>query len=67
MNTDFLKSRGIKLLQYGINGNKEPFVDIPAPVIASALVALLDVRNHPLLIHVCAVVLVRWLAGWLYQ
>jgi tyrosine-protein phosphatase SIW14 len=38
-------------LHYGIQGNKEPFVEIPPEVIQNALVDLLDVRNHPLLIH----------------
>lgn len=37
--------------QFGIPGNKEPFDNIPEDVICSALVAILDKRNHPLLIH----------------
>eukprot|EP00002_Diphylleia_rotans_P032494 TRINITY_DN6832_c0_g2_i1.p1 TRINITY_DN6832_c0_g2~~TRINITY_DN6832_c0_g2_i1.p1 ORF type:complete len:100 (+),score=21.88 TRINITY_DN6832_c0_g2_i1:590-889(+) len=32
-------------------GNKEPFVDISEDVIRLALQALLDARNHPVLIH----------------
>lgn len=37
--------------QFGIPGNKEPFDNIPEDVICSALVTILDKRNHPLLIH----------------
>lgn len=50
-NIQFLQKEGIKLFQFGIKGNKEPFVDIPQHVIRDALVKLLDVRNHPILIH----------------
>jgi tyrosine-protein phosphatase SIW14 len=46
-----MKQQGIQLLHYGIQGNKEPFVDIPDAVIRDALVDLLDSRNHPILIH----------------
>ncbi|KAF1777525.1 Protein-tyrosine phosphatase-like [Phytophthora cactorum] len=42
--TLFNKMHGIKLLQFGVPGNKEPFVDIPEE-------AVLDKRNHPMLIH----------------
>eukprot|EP00164_Ancoracysta_twista_P003885 GFYU01005210.1.p1 GENE.GFYU01005210.1~~GFYU01005210.1.p1 ORF type:complete len:197 (-),score=44.61 GFYU01005210.1:235-774(-) len=48
---EFLNANGIQLFQYGIEGNKEPFVDIPEEVIRDAIVRLLDVRNHPVLIH----------------
>ena len=41
----------IQLLQFGVPGNKEPFNDIPEDVIQKAVTAVLDVRNHPLLIH----------------
>lgn len=50
-NTEFLKSNGITLFQFGIEGNKEPFVNIPEDTIRDALKVVLDVRNHPLLIH----------------
>ncbi|ELR19163.1 tyrosine specific protein phosphatase, putative [Acanthamoeba castellanii str. Neff] len=50
-NLEFLEKYGIKLLHFGINGNKEPFVEIPPHVIRNALVDLLDVRNHPVMIH----------------
>ncbi|KAJ4730115.1 Tyrosine-protein phosphatase [Melia azedarach] len=50
-NTEFLKSNGIRLFQFGIEGHKEPFVNIPEDMIREALKVLLDVRNHPVLIH----------------
>lgn len=31
-NVDFCKQNGIQILQFGIQGNKEPFVDMPEPV-----------------------------------
>jgi len=48
---EFLKSNGIKLFQFGIEGYKEPFVNIPQDTIREALKVVLDVRNHPVLIH----------------
>ncbi|XP_030539718.1 tyrosine-protein phosphatase DSP1-like isoform X1 [Rhodamnia argentea] len=50
-NVEFLKSNGIKLFQFGIEGYKEPFVYIPEETVREALKVLLDVRNHPILIH----------------
>ncbi|VVA90031.1 unnamed protein product [Arabis nemorensis] len=50
-NIQFLKSNGIKLFQFGIEGNKEPFVNIPDHKIRKALKVLLDEKNHPVLIH----------------
>ncbi|KAK0588767.1 hypothetical protein LWI29_005175 [Acer saccharum] len=50
-NTEFLKSDGIRLFQFEIEGHKEPFVNIPEDMIREALKVLLDVRNHPVLIH----------------
>ncbi|XP_043693574.1 probable tyrosine-protein phosphatase DSP4 [Telopea speciosissima] len=50
-NTEFLKSNGIRLFQFGIEGYKEPFVNIPEDMIREALKVVLDVRNHPVLIH----------------
>ncbi|KAF8410784.1 hypothetical protein HHK36_003321 [Tetracentron sinense] len=50
-NTEFLKSNGIQLFQFGIEGFKEPFVNIPEDMICEALKVVLDVRNHPLLVH----------------
>ncbi|BBN05176.1 tyrosine-protein phosphatase SIW14 [Marchantia polymorpha subsp. ruderalis] len=50
-NLEFLKKDNITLFHFGIEGNKEPFVDIPEDVIRDALKILLDVKNHPILIH----------------
>ncbi|CAI5719011.1 unnamed protein product [Peronospora destructor] len=50
-NTEFNRMHGIKLLQFGVPGNKEPFVDISEDGIVAALTAVLDRRNHPMLIH----------------
>ncbi|XP_052489152.1 probable tyrosine-protein phosphatase DSP4 [Gossypium raimondii] len=50
-NTEFLKSNEIRLFQFGIEGYKEPFVNIPDDTIREALNVVLDVRNHPVLIH----------------
>ncbi|KAL5223786.1 hypothetical protein ABZP36_010425 [Zizania latifolia] len=51
MNTEFLAKNGIKLHQFGIEGRKEPFVNIPDDKIREALKVVLDARNQPLLIH----------------
>ncbi|KAH9466372.1 hypothetical protein MJO29_000218 [Puccinia striiformis f. sp. tritici] len=45
------ENNGIKLIQFAIPGNKEPFVHIPEDKIRLALRQVLDVRNHPMLIH----------------
>ncbi|KAI1317457.1 hypothetical protein EDD11_008394 [Mortierella claussenii] len=50
---EFLEREHIRRIHYKIEGNKEPFIEIDEQVISSALVNILDVRNHPLLIH-CA-------------
>ncbi|KAI9495724.1 tyrosine phosphatase family-domain-containing protein [Zychaea mexicana] len=50
-NMKFLEEQGIKFLQFGIAGNKEPFVQIPEDKISAALAAILDKRNHPMLVH----------------
>lgn len=50
-NVEFLKANGIKLYQFGMEGCKEPFVNIPEDLIRDALNVVLDARNHPLLIH----------------
>ncbi|TXG46877.1 hypothetical protein EZV62_026171 [Acer yangbiense] len=48
---EFLKANGIRLFQFAIDGGKEPFVNIPEETIREALQVVLDVRNHPILIH----------------
>ncbi|KAL3509932.1 hypothetical protein ACH5RR_029333 [Cinchona calisaya] len=50
-NMEFLKANGIRLYQFGIEGAKEPFVNIPEDTIREALKVVIDARNHPLLIH----------------
>uniref|UniRef100_A0A7S4C071 diphosphoinositol-polyphosphate diphosphatase n=1 Tax=Chrysotila carterae TaxID=13221 RepID=A0A7S4C071_CHRCT len=50
-NLQFLEENGIQLLKFGVIGNKEPFDEIPIEMIKLALDAVLDARNHPLLIH----------------
>lgn len=50
-NNEFLKANGIRLFQFGIDGCKEPFVNIPEETIRGALKVVLDAKNHPLLIH----------------
>lgn len=73
-NMRFLHDNGIKLMQFGIAGNKEPFAQIPPDQITAALSAILDRRNHPMLIHCnkgkhrtgCLVGCLRKLQGWSY-
>ncbi|CAH9082259.1 unnamed protein product [Cuscuta europaea] len=50
-NVEFLSSNRIQLFQFGMEGSKEPFVNIPADMIREALKIVLDEKNHPLLIH----------------
>mmetsp|Transcript_8112 Transcript_8112/g.11170 ORF Transcript_8112/g.11170 Transcript_8112/m.11170 type:complete len:221 (-) Transcript_8112:116-778(-) len=50
-NLEFIARNNITLFNFGVAGNKEPFVDLPERVIREALVQVLDKRNHPLLIH----------------
>lgn len=50
-NASFLDQNGITFFQFGIPGNKEPFVSIPTDKITAALTTILDRRNHPILIH----------------
>jgi len=47
----FLDENQIKLLHFGVIGNKEPFEEIPEPVIRRALSEVLNSNNHPVLIH----------------
>lgn len=46
----FLQSKNIKLFQFGFQGTKEPSA-VSKDMITEALEVLLDVRNHPILIH----------------
>ncbi|KAG2182033.1 hypothetical protein INT43_006959 [Umbelopsis isabellina] len=73
-NMKFLEENNIKFLQFGIAGNKEPFVQIPEEKISAALAAMLDRRNHPMLIHCnkgkhrtgCLIGCLRKLQHWSY-
>lgn len=47
----FLGENRIRLFQFGVPGNKEPYVDIPEDKMRLALAQLLDTRNHPVLVH----------------
>ncbi|KAL0363190.1 UNVERIFIED_CONTAM: Tyrosine-protein phosphatase DSP1 [Sesamum calycinum] len=51
VNMQFLNANGIRLFQFGVEGSKEPFVNIPDDLVRHALEVLLDERNRPLLIH----------------
>ncbi|XP_047314849.1 probable tyrosine-protein phosphatase DSP4 [Impatiens glandulifera] len=50
-NSQFVKSNGIQLFQFGIESCKEPFVNIPEDIIREALNFVIDAKNHPVLIH----------------
>lgn len=71
-NRVFIEENGIKLLSFGVSGNKEPFADIDEDTIRHAVEVLLDSRNHPVLIHCnkgkhrtgCLVGCLRKTCGW---
>ena len=50
-NSDFLESIDAKIFEFGVQGNKEPFVEIPEEVYVAALREILNPANHPMLIH----------------
>ncbi|KAG7389458.1 hypothetical protein PHYPSEUDO_010343 [Phytophthora pseudosyringae] len=50
-NVVFFKESNIEVFQCPIDGNKEPFISINPDAMADALRHLLDVRNHPILVH----------------
>ncbi|KAI5590361.1 hypothetical protein BDE02_04G002000 [Populus trichocarpa] len=50
-NYEFLKDNGIRLFQFGIEMCKESFANIPEETIREALKVILDVKNHPVLVH----------------
>ena len=49
-NREFLETHKIRLRQFGMPGNKE-FEEVLEDRIIAALMVVLDVTNHPLLIH----------------
>ncbi|CAH9109817.1 unnamed protein product [Cuscuta epithymum] len=70
-NKEFIRLNNIKLFHFGIDGTKEPS-SIPISTITEALRVLIDVRNHPVLIHCkrgkhrtgCLVGCLRKLQNW---
>jgi len=50
-NEEFVKENGIALLEFPIEGQKEPFGVSSSEKIRQALHAILDDRNHPVLVH----------------
>lgn len=71
-NLKFLAAQNIRLFHFGIEGKTEPPVSIPKDTILEALKILIDVRNHPVLIHCkrgkhrtgCLVGCLRKLQNW---
>ncbi|KAI8047698.1 putative tyrosine phosphatase [Syncephalis plumigaleata] len=47
----WLKKHDIAFYQYRTAGNKEPFTEMDPVKVASLLSLMLDVRNHPVLVH----------------
>jgi len=68
----FMRVSGTRILQFGVEGNKEPCTEMPQEVISMALLQVLDTRNHPMLIHCnkgkhrtgCLVGVLRRVCGW---
>ena len=50
-NVEFNEKHGIKLFQYGMEGNKEPFRSMPVGGCSQVLREVMNPRNHPILIH----------------
>ena len=50
-NLQFCAANGITLLTVPMEGNKEPFLDIPQEAMDRAMSLLCDTRHHPVLIH----------------
>ncbi|CAL0299977.1 unnamed protein product [Lupinus luteus] len=50
-NLDFLQSQNIQLFQFGIEGKTDLSVSTVNDTIMESLEVLIDVRNHPVLIH----------------
>eukprot|EP01062_Namystynia_karyoxenos_P011098 TRINITY_DN13955_c0_g1_i1.p1 TRINITY_DN13955_c0_g1~~TRINITY_DN13955_c0_g1_i1.p1 ORF type:complete len:321 (+),score=97.08 TRINITY_DN13955_c0_g1_i1:124-1086(+) len=71
-NQEFYKQIGIAILKFPMEGNKEPFVNIPEEVLNRALSAVCNTSNHPILIHCnkgmhrtgCVCGCLRKLMGW---
>jgi len=71
-NLEFIKKRNMKRIEIPVEGQKEPFTITPEKSVREALRHILDVRNHPLLIHCdkgkhrtgCVIGCLRKLEGW---
>ncbi|KAK7340362.1 hypothetical protein VNO77_21064 [Canavalia gladiata] len=71
-NLEFLRSQNIRLFQFGIEGKTDVSMPILKDSIMEALKVLIDVRNHPVLIHCkrgkhrtgCLVGCLRKLQNW---
>ncbi|KAB2049373.1 hypothetical protein E1A91_A13G177800v1 [Gossypium mustelinum] len=50
-NLEYIRSHNIRLFQFGIEGKTEPSLATLKDAIRGALKILIDVRNHPVLIH----------------
>eukprot|EP00128_Syssomonas_multiformis_P014432 Colp12_sorted_trinity150504_noHs@10199 len=50
-NIEFCKANDIEVFWCGMKDNKEPFVTVEESLVTEALEKVLDVRNHPILIH----------------
>eukprot|EP00903_Cladosiphon_okamuranus_P008219 g7912.t1 len=50
-NLDFVQAHGIRLVQIGVEGNKEPFKYIPLEEVRFAVREMSDPNNHPMLVH----------------
>ncbi|MCO5573461.1 hypothetical protein L7F22_027232 [Adiantum nelumboides] len=68
----FTNSQRVKLLQFPVQVNKEPFQEMDQKIVLDVLRAILDKRNHPILIHCnkgkyrvgVITALIRRLQGW---
>eukprot|EP00301_Raphidiophrys_heterophryoidea_P007265 c12833_g2_i6.p1 GENE.c12833_g2_i6~~c12833_g2_i6.p1 ORF type:complete len:196 (+),score=32.05 c12833_g2_i6:209-796(+) len=49
--TEFFNEENCTVYQIGLEGNKEPFLDLSEAGVHQALSYILDTRNHPILIH----------------
>ncbi|KAG5487490.1 hypothetical protein LSCM1_07445 [Leishmania martiniquensis] len=71
-NLKFCEEKGIHVLRFPTEGNKEPFCDISEPLMHRILSAICDTRNLPVLIHCnkgkhrtgTVVACLRHLQGW---
>ncbi|KAI8619575.1 protein-tyrosine phosphatase [Chytriomyces sp. MP71] len=50
-NIEFAEKNKVKYFHFQIKENKEPFCEIDEAELAKALVAVVDIRNHPMLIY----------------